>query len=69
MSTIYKVEGMTCGGCASSVTRAIQTVEPKAKVMVDLAAKTVTVIDGPEEAKVKTAVEDAGFDYAGTAAS
>lgn len=43
----YKVDRMGCGGCAKSVTRAIQAVEPNAKVEVDLRAKVVTVSAAP----------------------
>ena len=66
MSDTYSVLGMTCGGCAKSVTNAILDVAPGAQVDVDLAAKTVTV-DGADEGAVKQAVEDAGFEYAGKA--
>ncbi|UHC19912.1 heavy-metal-associated domain-containing protein (plasmid) [Methylobacterium currus] len=38
-----KVEKMGCGGCAKSVTRAVQAVAPDARVEVDLGAKLVTV--------------------------
>lgn len=31
-----KVEGMTCGGCASRVTKAIKSVDNNAEVNVDL---------------------------------
>lgn len=47
----YRVEKMGCGGCAKSVTRAVQTVEPNARVEVDLGAKLVSVSDtvGPAD--------------------
>lgn len=67
MSETYTVHGMTCGGCANSVTNAIQTAAPGATVDVDLDAKTVTV-DGADETQVKQAVADAGFEYVGRAA-
>ncbi len=38
-----KVEKMGCGGCAKSVARAVQAIEPNASVDVDLGAKLVTV--------------------------
>jgi copper chaperone len=38
-----KVEKMGCGGCAKSVTRAVQAAAPDARVEVDLGAKLVTV--------------------------
>lgn len=66
MNETYTVLGMTCGGCAKSVTNAIEDKVPGARVQVDLTAKTVTV-EGVDESAVKQAVEDAGFEYAGKA--
>jgi copper chaperone len=67
MSEKYRVEGMTCGGCANSVTKAIKAVAPDAKVDVDLEAKLVAV-DGLDNVDIiRKAVEDAGFDFAGRA--
>lgn len=68
MSETYSVLGMTCGGCARSVTNAILGTAPKAQVQVDLVHKSVTV-EGADEAAVKQAVEDAGFEFAGRQAS
>lgn len=67
MSATYKVLGMTCGGCANSVTNAIKSAAPEAEVEVDLDAKTVTVGGAVSEDVVKQAVADAGFEYAGAA--
>lgn len=65
MADTYRVTGMTCGGCATSVTKAIRAVAPGATVSVDLDSKTVTV-DGFEDAQaIGTAVTDAGFDFEG----
>ncbi|MCK5167567.1 MAG: heavy-metal-associated domain-containing protein [Rhodospirillaceae bacterium] len=66
MSETYKVIGMSCGGCAKSVTSAIQSAAPGSAVNVDLDNKTVSV-SGAEEAVVKQAVEDAGFEFTGAA--
>jgi len=66
MSNTYTVLGMTCGGCAKSVTNAIQGAAPGASVSVDLEAKAVTV-DGADADIVKKAVAEAGFEYVGKA--
>lgn len=66
MSETYRVDGMTCGGCARSVVNAIAAAQPGAKAEVDLAAKTVTV-EGADESKVRAAVSDAGFAFVGRA--
>lgn len=66
MNETYSVLGMSCGGCAKSVTNAILDAAPGARVEVDLDAKAITV-EGADEAAVKQAVEDAGFEFAGKA--
>lgn len=66
MSDTYTVLGMTCGGCAKSVTNAILDAAPGADVDVDLSVKTVTV-QGVDEETVKQAIEDAGFEFVGKA--
>ena len=63
--TTYRVDGMSCGGCAKSVTNAIKAVAPDAEVSVDLDAKTVTVNGLDDAAKVAAAVDDAGFEFGG----
>lgn len=64
---IIKVDGMTCGGCAAGVTRALQTVAGVAEVQVDLASKAVTIrFDGEAQPTAwQQAVENAGFDVIG----
>ncbi len=66
MAKTYKVTGMTCGGCAGSVERAIKAAAPGATVKIDLATASVTV-DGASDEQVKTAVDEAGFGYEGAA--
>jgi copper chaperone len=61
----YRVDGMTCMGCARSVTNAIKDAAPGADVQVDLGAKTVTVSGTADDTTVKKAVEAAGFTFAG----
>ncbi len=60
----YRVEGMTCGGCASSVTKAIQRVAPSTIVQVTLEGGKVVVEGAHDERAVREAVEDAGFTVA-----
>lgn len=57
----FKVEGMTCGGCASRVTKAIQSLDSTAKVNVDLRSKTVSVDTRFAPAAVAEAVTAAGY--------
>lgn len=67
MADAYKVDGMTCGGCARSVSNAIVKAAPDAVVTVDLAIGTVMVDGGVPPETVQQAVEAAGFDFGGAA--
>lgn len=62
-----KVDGMTCGGCAASVKRALQLLDSNACVDVDLPRKTVKVETTAQLDAVKNAVEDAGYEVLGAA--
>lgn len=56
-----EVEGMSCGGCASSVTKAIQTLDRDAKVEVDLSGKKLRVDTSANLEAVASAITDAGY--------
>ena len=58
----YKVDKMGCGGCAKSVTRAVNAIEPDAQVEVNLGAKLVTVLGaaGPMD-RIAQAIAAAGY--------
>lgn len=61
------VGGMTCGGCAKSVERALAAVDGVEKVAVNLEAGSAQVTFDAARAdaqKLIAAVEDAGFDAA-----
>lgn len=60
----YRVEGMTCDGCARALLGAIRKVEPSAFVQVDLPSGTITVAGIGIDA-VQTAVDRAGFEFGG----
>jgi len=44
MALKLKVPNIVCDGCAETITESITTMEPNAKVEVDVKAKTVTVL-------------------------
>lgn len=69
MSKTYSVAGMTCGGCARSVEMAIKSLKDDAVVTVDVSTGHVTVENGPDDAEVEKAVDDAGFVYGGIVAA
>lgn len=56
-----QVEGMTCGGCANSVKRSVQSIDSKAKVEVDLSSKKVRVESSAGIGEVEAAIAAAGF--------
>jgi copper chaperone CopZ len=60
----YKVAGMTCGHCVSSVTAAISGLGGVEHVDVDLGAGLVTVKakHGLDRADLSAAIDDAGFE-------
>lgn len=60
------VDNMTCNHCVKAVTKAINDVDPKAKVSVDLTKKEVTIDGGSisQEAAIK-GVDDAGYQFVG----
>lgn len=66
METItLKIDGMTCGGCVSSVTRVLSETAGVANAQVDLASGTAVVqFDSAQTnvAALMDVVEDAGFD-------
>jgi copper chaperone len=63
-----KVEGMSCGHCVQSVTKAVQGVDPAAKVDVDLTSQRVTIDSAAETSLVKAAIEEAGYEVVGLTA-
>ncbi|BAW79458.1 heavy metal transport/detoxification protein [Candidatus Nitrosoglobus terrae] len=65
MEKTYKVDGMTCNGCAKSVERAITTAATTAIVKVNLEKKQITVTGIDDDVLIAQAVEAAGFDYEG----
>lgn len=65
MTTTYRVDGMTCGGCVATLTKALERALPDVTVEVVLDGGRVRVDGDHEEAAVEGAVEDAGFDFVG----
>jgi copper chaperone len=65
MKKTYRVGGVTCGGCVAAVTRAIERLDPKAQVSVDLASGRVSVDGAVTRDAVQAAVEEAGFRFEG----
>ena len=56
-----QVENMSCGHCVGAVTKAVQAVDPAAKVEIDLAAKSVKIDSSSPLAPLTSAIADAGY--------
>lgn len=63
MRSTFTVAGMTCGGCASSVTTHVGQLDAVSAVQVDVARGQVTVTSATplDTADVRAAVEKAGY--------
>ncbi len=57
----FQIDNMTCGGCARSVTKAIQSADPEAKVDIDLGTKVVRVTSSSDEATIVAKLDDVGY--------
>ena len=57
-----KVPDMSCGHCAQAIERAVKSVDPQARVEVDLNGKTVTVETQAEERTITEVVRSAGYE-------
>jgi copper chaperone CopZ len=63
----FEVKGMTCEGCESSVSNAVGQLPGVIKVVASHTADQIDVdfASEPNEEAVRSAVEDAGFDFVG----
>lgn len=63
MEKLLKIEGMVCGNCVKHVSKALMEIEGVSDVTVQLEAKTalVQMRHVVSEDRLKTAVEDAGY--------
>jgi copper chaperone len=61
MKLQLKVPNMSCGGCVSTITDAIKTVDTNATVQGDPQTKTVSVETQSPETAIKTAIAKVGY--------
>ncbi|CAB3634928.1 heavy-metal-associated domain-containing protein [Achromobacter pestifer] len=57
----FHLDDMTCGGCARTVTKAVQSVDPGATVTADPPTRLIQVDTSASEAQIVTALREAGF--------
>lgn len=60
----FNLPDMTCGHCASTVTKAVKQLDPDAKVEVDLNAKKAKVDSREEQLQIAAALTEAGYPQA-----
>ena len=62
--TDFTVKDMTCGHCASTITRAVKEVDPDARCEIDLEKKQVLITSGKPAAEFLEAIQEAGYNPA-----
>ena len=60
-TTILSVSGMTCGGCANTVTRILSRIPGVAQATVDIKTGYATITGAATSADLIAAVEAAGY--------
>ena len=63
----FQVPKMTCGGCAKSVTNALQSVDADARIETDPDTREVRVETKADEAALRAVLEEAGYPAVRTA--
>lgn len=61
----FKVPGMTCGGCANSVRKALGAVSGVEDIQIDVPGKEVRLSGAADPAALRKALSDAGFEPEG----
>ncbi|WP_328747240.1 heavy-metal-associated domain-containing protein [Streptomyces sp. NBC_00285] len=69
LTTEYLVSGMTCSHCENAVKQEVSALESVVDVRVDVATGRVTVTSATplDDARVREAIDEAGYELAGRA--
>ncbi len=57
----FQIDNMVCGGCARSVTKAVQSVDATARVVADPPSRQVEVETSASREQLESALREAGF--------
>ena len=57
----FTVNDMTCGHCASTITRAVKEVDGQGRCEIDLSVHRVRIASQHPAAEFQAAIEEAGF--------
>lgn len=69
MTSVYSVPGISCGHCKQAIETEVSKVAGVESVLVDIAAKTVTVEGGDSDEALRAAIEEAGYDISSVSPS
>lgn len=61
MNHLFTVEGMTCGHCEKAVTKALVTLDPQAKVIIDRSQNIVSVESEQAREALRQAMTEEGY--------
>ncbi len=61
MKTVYKISGMSCEGCASTIKQAINDHIPNIIVATSFDSQTLTISGNAERSLVEKVVKEAGY--------
>lgn len=61
MNQIFSVEGMTCGHCEKAVTKALLSLDPQAKIVIDRTQNLVKVDSEQRREVLSHAISDEGY--------
>lgn len=65
MATLtYEVPGITCGHCKSAIEQEVGGLADVASVSVDIEARTVEVTGSADDAAIRAAIVEAGYEAA-----
>jgi copper chaperone CopZ len=56
-----KIEDMTCGHCVSTVTQTVKSIDPNAKIEIDLASKRVRIDSTQSLETLREVLSEAGY--------
>jgi copper chaperone CopZ len=57
----FTINDMTCGHCVGSITKAIQALDPAAKIAVDLTTHTLSVQSQSDAQAIQECILEAGY--------
>ena len=61
----YDIPGISCGHCKAAIEGEVAKVPAVEAVVVDIDARTATVTGETDDAAVRAAIDEAGYDVAG----